>query len=268
MRLFTLGIAMLVFTSSTVLADERDPLGCEDGPVAVGITNAGIMYHNGRGADPDLLMLLSDITDCAFKITPISRADAFDMVERGELDLFTSASREPHRESFAWFIPYFEINFLLLANAERLPNIMNIEELKEVDGATLARTQGGGYGSYFNYQLSEMEALGMVRFYADYAETVTALLNGEVDATLSVPQIYRLYFSEGEAPIPLRILDISPSEPLIVSLMLGKHRFTSAQATNWLRIIEVLRLDGRLQAILANYVSTDEAADMVGVSSQ
>ncbi|MCD1586687.1 transporter substrate-binding domain-containing protein [Halomonas sp. IOP_14] len=232
------------------------------------MTNAGIMYHNGQGADQDLFALLSDITHCTFITVPIARNDAFDMVERGEIDLFTSAHREPHRESFAWFIPYFEINFLLLVNADRLPNVADMEEFKLAGDATIARTTGGGYSSYFNYQLSELESLGRVQFYDDYAETVTALLNGQVDATLSVPQIYRLFFSKGEAPIPIRILDVSPAPPTTVSLMLGKQRFSASHAANWLRIIEELHLNGQLESLLARYVSTNEAAAMVGVSSR
>ncbi|MEL0636769.1 transporter substrate-binding domain-containing protein [Marinomonas sp. TI.3.20] len=244
-----------------------DQFGCDSGVISVGVTQSGVMYHDGHGIDPDLLTLLSKITHCEFQLIPISRVDAFKLVERGEIDLVPSVTREPLRESFAWFIPYYEIKFLLLTNANRLPLVENLEQLKKTQGASIAKAQGSGYGTYFNYHLSEMASLGMVRRYADYGETVKALLNKEVDAILSVPQVYRFFFAEGKEPFPINIMDVSPATPTTVSLMLGKRRFSSPQVANWLRVIENLRLDGRLQSIMENYVSSDEAAAMLGAGS-
>ncbi|GAA0835580.1 hypothetical protein GCM10009112_27560 [Marinomonas arenicola] len=257
---------VLVFTLFWALISpaSADQFGCDDGVISVGVTQSGVMYQDGRGIDPDLLRVLSKITHCEFQLIPIARADAFGLVKQGKIDLVPSVTREPLRESFAWFIPYYEIKFLLLTNANRLPAVANLEQLKNIEGASIAKALGSGYGSYFNYHLSEMAALGMVRLYADYGETVKALLNEEVDAVLSLPQIYRFFFAEGKEPFPINIIDVSPATPTTVSLMLGKHRFSSPQVANWLRVMETLRLDGRLQTIMENYVSTNEAAAMLG----
>lgn len=252
----------------TVISNaSADQFGCDNDVISVGVTQSGVMYQDGRGIDPDLLTLLSQITHCEFQLTPIARADAFDLVKQGKIDLVPSVTREPQRESFAWFIPYYEIKFLLLTNANKLPAINNLEQLKNIENVSIARAIGSGYGTYFNYHLSEMASLGMVRFYADYGETVKALLDEEVDAVLSLPQIYRSYFAEGKEPLPINIVDVSPAAPTIVSLMLSKHRFSSSQVANWLRVIETLRLDGRLQNIMESYISSDEAALMLGTGS-
>ncbi|REG85654.1 substrate-binding periplasmic protein [Marinomonas pollencensis] len=249
---------------SIASAVNATPFGCEGKSIRVGITNAGVMYHNGVGIDPDLLHLLSAITHCQFQLIPIARADAFELVKQGKIDLVPSVTREPSREAYAWFIPYFEVRFVLLTNATKLPAITHIEQLKSFQNIRIGRAAGSGYGSYFNYHLSEMSSLGMVKSYSDYGESVKGLLNKEVDAVLSMPQLYRAFLAEGEAPLPLRIADISPAPAIQVSLMLGKHQFSSPQAANWLRVIEMLRLDGRLKAIMEQYVSSDEAHVMLG----
>jgi polar amino acid transport system substrate-binding protein len=257
----------VLFITLDVSADNSDPYGCANKAISVGITNSGVMYHAGRGIDPDLLTLLSDITRCKFHLTLIARNDAFNLVEQGEIDFVPSVTREPHREAFAWFIPYYEVKFVLLSNKNRLPLITNLEQLKKIEGARIARSKGSGYGTYLNYHLTEMSSLGMLQLYPDYGKTIAALLNGEVDATLSLPLIYRLFFAEGEEPIPLSITNVSPANPVTVSLMLGKHRFSSPQAANWLRVIETLRLDGRLQTIMEHYIPEGEAdAMMLGTS--
>ncbi|WP_413282616.1 substrate-binding periplasmic protein [Vibrio sp. MA40-2] len=259
-------IFVLFFTIvSKSYADNPDSYGCNESTISVGITDTGVMYHNGQGVDADLFSLLSEITDCKFNLIPIARENAFNLMEQGEIDLVPSVTREPHREAFAWFIPYYEIRFLLLENGNTLPPISHLDQLKTIEGASIARASGSGYGTYFNYHLAEMGSLGMVRLYPDYGKTIQAFLNQEVDATLSLPQIYRVFFAPGEEPFPIRIADVSPENPVAISLMLGKHQFSSAQIANWLRVIEAIRLDGRLQAILEQYVSTEEAASMLGL---
>ncbi|MCB5162527.1 substrate-binding periplasmic protein [Marinomonas algarum] len=254
----------LLLSVSQAAASKPDAFGCGNSAISVGITNSGVMYNKGQGIDPDLLNLLSDITGCQFTLTPIMRNEAFDLLEQGKIDWVPSVGREPSRELFAWFIPYYDIRFLLLANTDRLPVITSLQQLKSLKNVTVARAQGGGYGYYFNYYLSEMASLGMIKLYPDYEASVAALLNDEVDATLSLPQVYRSFFTQGEEPSSIRITDVSPTKPVTVSFMLAKHRFSSSQSTNWLRIIEQIRLDGRFQEIVENYVSKDEAASMLG----
>ncbi|WP_067866282.1 substrate-binding periplasmic protein [Neptuniibacter marinus] len=268
MQPIVLALALFITLTLDASADSIDPYGCKDKEISVGITKSGVMYHDGHGIDPDLLALLSDITHCQFHLIPIARNDAFNLVEQGKIDFVPSVTREPHREAFAWFIPYYQVKFLLLANTNKLPLISDLEQLKKKQNISIARSEGSGYGTYYNYHLSEMNSLGMLKLYPDYGATVAALLDGEVDAALSLPLIYRLFFAEGEEPIPLSFTDLSPANPITVSLMLGKHRFSSSHAANWLRVIETLRLDGRLQTIMEHYVSEDEAnAMMLGTSA-
>ncbi|MCZ2720737.1 transporter substrate-binding domain-containing protein [Marinomonas sp. 15G1-11] len=266
MRSLLLTCVLFLVCITDASATNSDQFGCNGKIITVGVTDSGVMYHDGKGIDADLIQLLGEITLCEFHLKLISRENAFHLVEQGKIDLVPSTTREPHRESFAWFIPYYEVRILLLTNENRLPVISSLEQFKKLEGVSIARATGSGYGTYFNYHLSEMESLGMVRGYPDYGKTVVALLNGEVDATLSVPLVYRLFFAKGEEPLPLRIADISPGTPTTVSLMLAKHRFSSAQTANWLRVIETLRLNGRLQTIMERYLSKDEALSMLNVS--
>ncbi|MBR7888838.1 transporter substrate-binding domain-containing protein [Marinomonas sp. A79] len=244
-------------------ADETDLFGCNNTSISVGLTNSGVMNYNGQGIDPDLLQTLSELTHCTFKFVPVTRQYAFDLMEKGIIDLVPSVTREPHREAFAWFIPYYEAKFLLLTNANKLPNIKNLEQLKKIAGVKLARATGSGYGTYLNYRFSEMEALGMVTFYANYEDTIKALLKGEVNAAFINPLLYQHLPPKGEEPFPLKLLDVSPANATLVSLMLGKHRFSSAQIANWLRLIETLGLNGELQKIMEQHVSADIATSML-----
>lgn len=266
MRLLFLIVVSFVVVSKG-FARDTGPFGCDDGDITVGVTDLGIVNNHGAGFDADLLQLLSEMTGCELNVTPVAREQVFELVEQGKIDFVPSVARQPQRESYAWFIPYYEVRFLLLTNAKTLPPITELDQLKNIPGVRIAKAIGSGYGPYFNYHLSDMESLGVIRSYSNYGQTVVALLNGEVDATLSVPLIYRNILAQHQAAFPLRISDVSPESPTAVALMLGKHRFSSAQAANWLRMIETVRLNGRFKAILENYVTQEEANSMLsGVS--
>lgn len=257
-------LTLFLTASLHTYADDADRFGCKNASISVGLTNSGVMSDNGQGIDPDLLQTLSQLTHCTFKFVPITRQYAFDLMEKGIIDMVPSVTREPHREAFAWFIPYYEIKFLLLVNANKLPDITTLEQLKRIKGVTLARASGSGYGTYLNYRLSEMEAMGMVTFYSNYENTIKALLKGEVDATFAIPLLYHYFPPKEEEPFPIKLVDVSPATPTVVSLMLGKHRFSSAQVANWLRLIETLGLNGELQRIMGQHVPADVARTMLG----
>lgn len=256
-------LTAVLIVVSAVPSQAVDLYGCDGGPIRVGITNAGVMYHDGRGADVDVFEWFTDETGCVFDLIPVSRSNVFNMVQRGEIDVVPSSGRISARERYAWFVPYAFVHFVVLANAERVPEILDFSELDDIDGLTVGRAQGAGYDRFFDFRFDDLQSKGRIKIYDSYDAAVVGLMDGEIDATVSVPAIYRMHISDMEQDQRFRILDLSPSDPLPVSILFSKGRFSAAHTANWLRLMERLQLSGKFLEILERYLPPEEAAAMV-----
>ena len=252
----------VLMTVPIISASAFEQYGCDGVPVRVGVTDAGVMYRNGRGVDVDVFDWFADETGCVFDLIPVSRSEVFNMVQRGEIDIVPSSARIAARERYAWFVPYANVHFVVLANAARVPEILDFDEFDDIDGLMVGRAKGAGYDRFFDFRFDDLQAKGRLRFYDSYDSSVEALINGEIDATVSVPAIYRMHVSDMDQDRRFRILDLSPSAPVQVSILFAKARFSAAHTANWLRLMERMQLSGKFLALLERYLPPEEAAAM------
>lgn len=260
MRFLILLFSMIAFAGPAAAADTY---GCEAGPVRVGLAQIGVLNQDGVGADNELLSVMAEITGCALQIEHVRRSDGIARVKDGTLDMTTAASRQPEQEQFAWFVPYLAVRFVVLANRDTVPEVWRFEDLEAIEGIRFGRAKAARHGPYYDRHLDDLEAAGRTAQYPSFDSAIRGLLRGEVDATISVPMIFRQHLTPSDTKNTLRILYLSPAGPVFTNLMFGKHRFTAAQAANWHRLIEDLQVSGDHARILSRFMTEEEAESMV-----
>lgn len=255
-------LVVALFTSLLSLAwgdESARRYGCEQ-PIRLAWLENLIVYRDGKGFDPDLIGELQRRSGCQIEAVNMSRAEAWQAMADGRIDLLTNVIPSAERMRTGYFIPTLYYRNKVIIRADLGRQIESFDALMNSHSLLFGAVRGLQAGGYYDAGLRLLRQQGRVRDYRGEGERFAALLNGDVGAVVAheislerrIPQSRYLDFL---------VLDLSPAPSTQVGLLLSRSRFSAAAAGEWLRMLEAMRLDGTLSALVLAHMPahlTDE----------
>ncbi|MCY1278208.1 Bacterial extracellular solute-binding protein, family 3 [compost metagenome] len=257
-----LGGALLAAWVGSVQADPAPGrYGCER-PVSLALYQNRVFYSDGQGIDPDLVAELQRRSGCTFEVSVLPRSEIWARLEAGTLDMSTSGIATPERRRFAFFVPYLYLRNKLIVPTTLVAQVESFADFARLPGARLGVVASYRHGPYLDSGVRILRGEGRVLEFVDDAARFAALRSGEVSALIG----HDLNLSgalPAEEQLNYRVIDVVPGPAVPHGLILARQRFTPAQAAEWLRLLEGVRLDGRLAGIMRAHAAPGLAEELL-----
>ncbi|WP_236174850.1 substrate-binding periplasmic protein [Pseudomonas pseudonitroreducens] len=244
----SLVLAPAAWLCAEALAEDR--YGCEQ-PISVAYTRNVVFFHDDVGIDPDLIAELGKRTGCRFETSVRPRDEVWRRLESGELQMGTSGVATPQRRAYTYLLPYLYMRNKLIVRND-LGDMNGLDAFHDMPGARLGVIAGYRHGAYIDGMLRILKAEGRVVEYQDDTTRFSALLNGDVEGVIGHEMNLEGAVSDRRQRERFRVVDVMPGPATPHNLMLSRKRFTPAQSAEWMRLMEVLWLDGSLARIMRN----------------
>jgi polar amino acid transport system substrate-binding protein len=140
--------------------------------------------------------------------------------------------------------------------------ITTFSDFQRLPGARLGVVKSYRHGPYLDSGVRILRSEGRVVEYADDTSRFAALSRGEVSGLLG----HDLNLSgslSAEEQLKFRVIDVVPGPAIPTSMVLARRHFTAAQAAEWLRLVEGMRLEGRLSAIMRAHAPAHLAEELL-----
>ncbi|MDF3933557.1 substrate-binding periplasmic protein [Pseudomonas citronellolis] len=241
-------------------ADDR--YGCAQ-PLRLAFYRNQVFYRDGQGLDADLVAELERRSGCRFDVSVQPRAAIWSALRRGELDLATSGVATVERRRYAYFVPYLYLRERLIVPLDLASDLRGLDDFHGLPGVRLGAIAGYDHGPYLDAMLRILRSEGRVREYPDEASCFSALLNGQVEGLIGHELSLAGLLRDPALRHRFRVIDVGRGPGVPRGLMLARGHFSAAQAAQWQRLLEDLRLDGTLVRIYLRNAPLDVAAALL-----
>lgn len=236
---------------------------CQGG-VTYGLVDHGYLYdmETGRGIDRDIAVELSRRSGCEFVFLERPRARIWHSFENGTLDMVGGSLRTPERAEIAWFANYIAIKNEAIVRASL--SILSAQAFLADSRLIWGVVRGYRHGEQADAFITQLRAKGRVQEVSDVRSLFRLFEQGKVDGVFSQSIVYAKLLHEHPSAVPLRIADWFPAEPPARGgVALSKRRFSADSAAQWRGLLEAMRSDGTLKAIIMRYVGSEQAERML-----
>ena len=209
------------------------------------------------GIDVELVRALAKYIGCTVTFVELPWARVLTEMKDGTLDMTTSASRTPERETFAWYSdPYREAEVAIFvrhgeASAYKLDSLSSISS----SDFSLGVVAGYYYGAEFERLMKDPAFAAHVEGATDYPINIRKLLHRRIDGFLvddigvMVGEIKNLDLTGRLERYPLRIA----AERL--HLMFSKKSVDPSIVEAVNESLAKMKADGRLQSIMDRFLN-------------
>ncbi len=254
--------ALLFFTVWPAMAQPKYGPTCPPHPITLGVYDFGAFYHAGIGLDKDVADLLQARSGCKFETPLMLRAEIWQRLQNGSLDMTLSAAATPERTVFSWAIPYLWIKNEMIINKGVDPNIQSASDFIAAPNLRLGVVRGHYPGKAYNDFVGQLRNIARVEETNEEERLFAMFKADRFQAMLASPLIYPTYLDEGK----YRIEDWMPNGPRDSSnLLISKKNFSQDEAKRWAELMNTIINDGSLRSMLEKYVPSAEAAKMLTV---
>ncbi|MBE9608088.1 substrate-binding periplasmic protein [Chitinilyticum piscinae] len=257
-------LALLPLLLSTTLLAGPGP-DCPPAPVSAGLYEYGMLYHDGRGIDKDVIEELVRRSGCKLELKVLPRAQIWQELAAGELMLTGSALRTPERERFALFSSPYTLskNYAILPR-QIASQLRNSAQFLANPQWRWGVVQSYKHGEHYDDFLATLRARGRVVDVADSEALFQLLGSGKVQGVLAQPVTYGFYLNRLPAPTDFVARDWDPQDRgLNGHLVFSKKHFSEADLRGWDYLLREMRHDGTLERIYRRYLPQAEARRMV-----
>jgi ABC-type amino acid transport substrate-binding protein len=183
------------------------------------------------------------------------RAQIWQDLQAGALDMTTSGLRTEARNQFAHFVPYLGLKNVAIAERALAGTIQSFDDIVENARFKIGVVKGYIYGAYFDFRLKNAGA--RVIPYPDQNAIYDALRKGEVQAIVSPAFNFEYFFKSAEDRAAFAMIDVSPAPPVSQNMVFSRRRFNDVEINAWTRVLEQMRMDGTLERICRGQVSPE-----------
>lgn len=245
------------------LAQEARDAYCSR-PLRLSLYEYGVLYQEATrdGIDARLADLLAQRSGCTLERVVLPRARQWNEMRAQRLDILTGAAISAERRRLGFMLPYLRShNLVLLRKGGEMPqSFAEFEAGKLRLGALRSGVSNGPYGEW----LQRMRDRQRVVEAADARELMRLLEKGVVDAVFTQTAVYQPYFPPGWLEREVAVMDWGPKDDAIrVMLVLSRSSFSEQQARRWDQLLATITRDGSMLKILREFMSADEARDML-----
>ncbi|NRR31720.1 transporter substrate-binding domain-containing protein [Oxalobacteraceae bacterium] len=229
---------------------------------SVGLLEYGYMHiaREHIGIDDDLLAELKRRSGCNFEFHDSPRVRQLAMVRTGQLDIGMSSIYAPERAQYGHYVFYAAgRNKVVLRNDARVTSLTQFLANPKL---RLGIVRGSRHGEVYDALIEQLRAEGRIDESADQKQLYPKLKAGRFHALLALPVSYSLLIKQHELGGMVNVQDWAPTEPLRLGGMLfSKAVFSEEQARRWQALVDAIRADGTMKAILGKYLAGPDVAD-------
>ncbi|RZJ06864.1 MAG: ABC transporter substrate-binding protein [Rubrivivax sp.] len=205
-----------------------------------------------RGLLPEMLDELARRSGCSFKLLPLPRARMVLQFDQGELDVLTSVTQTPERDSKGRYMPYaFGALTIIVTRSDvhTVDDLRRRPELKlgTVRGLRLGRLQGA----------VDSLPTNQVEYSANFSNLIAKLTAGRLQAAVLPSVVEAKMRLDGQLPVNSARLELPGITPEVVGLYLS-HRVTEADFELLQRHLDAMRREGWIRARYVHYVGETE----------
>jgi polar amino acid transport system substrate-binding protein len=248
-------LAIVALAQAPATAETPADYGCEDRPITLAYYEFGPLYHDGVGIDRDVVEELAKRSGCRFETSLKPRAQIWQELQAGTLDMTTSGLRTEARNQFVYFVPYLGLKNVVIAAQSLAGEIQSFDDIVADTHFKIGVVKGFIHGAYFDVRLKS--AGDRVIAYPDQNAIYDALRHGEVQGIVSPAFNYEYFFKAPEERAAFVAIDVSPAPPVAQNMIFSRRRFNDAEINAWTRVFEQMRLDGTLERICRGQVSPE-----------
>jgi polar amino acid transport system substrate-binding protein len=248
-------LAFIALAPAAAEAETPADFGCGGRPITLAYYEFGPLYHDGVGIDRDVVEELVKRTGCRFETALKPRAQIWQELQAGTLDMTTSGLRTDARNQFAYFVPYLGLKNVVIAARALAGQIQSFDDIVEDTHFKIGVVTGYIHGAYFDFRLKN--AGRRVVAYPDQNAIYDALRRGEVQGIISPAFNYEYFFKVPDERAAFVMIDVSPAPPVAQNMIFSRRRFSDAEINAWTRVLEQIRLDGTLERICRSQVSPE-----------
>ncbi|WP_051304546.1 substrate-binding periplasmic protein [Chitinilyticum litopenaei] len=237
------------------LLAQAAPFPCPAQPIRLAFYEYGLLYHQGRGIDRDLVDELARRTGCRFDTRVMPRARIWADLESGALDMSVSGIQTPARDRFAWFAHYLSMKNHALVSSALAGEVRQASDFLATPRALFGVVRAFKHGEQQDRWLDTLRQAQRVQESPDAQTLYLKLKQGRVQAIFSQPPVYRHYLPTLDMQQQVSVQDWTPQEKGVPhGLILAKSRFSQTEAQHWQEQLHQMRADGSLRAIYLRYL--------------
>jgi len=207
------------------------------------------------GIDKDVADELIRRSGCAFSVSDMPRARIWRWIESGELDFSMSGISNEAREQYAGFAWYLYNKYYFLVRKDARAS--SLAEFERNPQLRVGSIRSFRYSKNINLLIDKLADQGRIIEVADHAQLLVMLKLNRIQAMVIEPFNYSQV--ENRALGELTRLLESGDAPVLHGLIMSKKSLPESEQRKWRAIIDAMRADGSLLAIMRKYFTEEEA---------
>lgn len=230
-------------------------------PFTLALHDHGLLYsqETGTGIDKDFADELERRSGCQIRVSLMSRARIWKLIESGALDFSLSGIANDERNRYADFAWYFSNKYYLLVRKDA--GIHSLADFERNDQFRLGVIRSFRYSESANHLVDKLAAANRVSQAGGLEPLYQALILGQIQGMIIEPFDYPVIDEK-------RIRDVTAivefNDPAIAhGLIMSKKALSPAEREKWRVLVNAMRADGTVRRIFERYFKPGLAESMV-----
>lgn len=221
----------------------------------------GLLYSvdTDTGIDKDFADELIHRSGCQVRVSLMSRARIWKLIESGALDFSLSGIANDERNQYADFAWYFSDKYYLLVRKDA--GIHQLRDFEHNDQFQLGVIRSFRYSDSANRLVDTLSAENRVSQAGGLGPLYEALILRRIQGMIIEPFDYPVLDEKKIRDVTTIVEFNDPAVPH--GLIMSKHALPAAERAKWRALVNEMRADGTVRRIFEKYFKPDLAASMV-----
>ncbi|WOD14769.1 substrate-binding periplasmic protein [Paraburkholderia kirstenboschensis] len=230
-------------------------------PFTLALHDHGLLYsvETDAGIDKDFADELIRRSGCQVRVTLMSRARIWKLVESGALDFSLSGIANDERNQYADFAWYFSDKYYLLVRKDA--GIGRLVDVEHNDQFQLGVIRSFRYSESANRLVDKLSAENRVSQAGGLDPLYQALVLRRIQGMIIEPFDYPAIDEKKIRDVTTIVEFEDPAVPH--GLIMSKKALSPAEREKWRALVNEMRADGTVRRIFEKYFKPDLAGSMV-----
>ncbi|WP_144147473.1 substrate-binding periplasmic protein [Paraburkholderia sp. BCC1884] len=230
-------------------------------PFTLALHDHGLLYsvETDTGIDKDFADKLSRRSGCQIRVSLMSRARIWKLIESGALDFSLSGISNDERNQYADFAWYFSNKYYLLVRKDA--GIRRLADFEHNDRFQLGVIRSFRYSASANRLVDSLSEENRVSQAGGLDPLYQALILRQIQGMIIEPFDYPSIDDRKIRDVTAIVEFDDPAVPH--GLIMSKKALPPAEREKWRALVNEMRADGTVLRIFEKYFKPDLAASMV-----
>jgi polar amino acid transport system substrate-binding protein len=230
-------------------------------PFTLALHDHGLLYSldTDTGIDKDFADELIRRSGCEVRVSLMSRARIWKLIESGALDFSLSGIANAERNRYASFAWYFSNKYYLLVRKDS--GIRQLSDFEHNDKFQLGVIRSFRYSDSANQLVDTLAAANRVSQAGGLEPLYEALILQRIQGMIIEPFDYPAIDAKSIRDVTTIVEFNDPAVPH--GLIMSKKALSPAEQQKWRDLVNEMRADGTVRRIFEKYFKPDLADSMV-----